>query len=55
MIRVPPLREALAAAWLAGLTERPQIAPTDPATRIRLDDTGRAPVIPLRPTGGDRA
>jgi hypothetical protein len=48
------LRDLYAAAWLEGMQQRPQIAPTDPATRIRLDDTGRPPTVPLRPTGGHR-
>jgi hypothetical protein len=40
------LRALYALAYLDGLQRRPQIAPTDPQTRIRLDDTGgprRAP------------
>lgn len=49
------LADALTAAWLEGLNARPDIAPTDPLTRVRLDDTGRAPVVPLRPNRGDRA
>lgn len=54
-MKVPDLRALLALAYIDGLAKRPQIVPTDPATVIRLDDTGRAPVVPLRPTGGDRA
>ena len=46
------LRDLLALAWTAGLTARTP-APAVP-TRVRLDDTGRAPYVPLRPTGGDR-
>lgn len=53
-MRVPDLRALYALAFLEGLQNRPEIAPTDPATRVRLDDTGRAPVVPLRPAGGDR-
>lgn len=54
MSTAPLLRELLAAAYLEGLERRPQIVPTDPLTRVRLDDTGRAPNVPLRPAGGDR-
>jgi len=53
-MRVPDLRGLLALAYLDGLQRRPTIAPTDPLTRVRLDDTDRAPVVPLRPNGGDR-
>lgn len=53
-MRVPDLRALMALAYLDGLQQRPEIAPTGPLTRIRLDDTGRAPVVPLRPAGGDR-
>ena len=48
------LRDLYALAYLEGLQRRPRIAPADPLTRVRLDDTGRAPVVPLRPNGGDR-
>jgi hypothetical protein len=44
----PSLRDLYALAYIQGLADRPTIAPTDPATRVRLDDTGRAPVVPLR-------
>jgi hypothetical protein len=54
-VKVPDLRALYALAYLEGLERRPQIAPTDPATRVRLDDTGRAPIVPLRPAGGARA
>lgn len=48
------LRDLYALAYLDGLRDRPQVAPTDPATVVRLDDTGRAPIVPLRPRGGAR-
>ena len=48
------LRALYALAYLEGLQQRPTIAPTDPTTRIRLDGAARPPVVPLRPTGGDR-
>lgn len=47
------LRDLYALAWLEQLEARTPM-PTGPATRLRLDDTGRAPIVPLRPTGGDR-
>jgi hypothetical protein len=45
------------AAWVEGLRQRtPQPAAvrpvTLPARYVRLDDTGRAPTVPLRPAGG---
>lgn len=46
------LRDLYAAAYLEGLRERPTIAATDPATIVRVDDTGRPPLVPLRPTRG---
>lgn len=51
-MKPPELRSLLALAYLDGINRRPQIAPTDPLTVIRLDDTGRAPVVALRPAGG---
>lgn len=50
----PTLRDLYALAYLAALTQRRQIAPADPATRVRVDDTGRAPFVPLRPAGPAR-
>lgn len=52
-MKAPDLRALLALAWIDGLAARTP-AP-DVTTRVRLDDTGRAPVVPLRPDGGDRA
>jgi hypothetical protein len=53
--RPPPLREALALAYLDGLQRKAAEAAQERAGRtIRLDTPGRAPVVPLRPTGGDR-
>lgn len=51
-MKVPDLRALLALAYLEALNDRPHIAPTDPLTRIRLDDTGRAPIVPLRRNRG---
>jgi hypothetical protein len=53
------LSDAYALAYLEGLGRRPVLRPaqrplTVPPTPIPLDDTGRAPVVPLRPRGGDR-
>jgi hypothetical protein len=48
------LRDLFALAYLDGL-ERRQAAQQRPAQRIPLDDTDRAPVVPLRPAGGDHA
>jgi hypothetical protein len=44
------VRELLALAYLERLREGQQPLPR----RVRLDDTGRAPVVPLTPTGADR-
>lgn len=52
------LAEALLLAWIEGLCTRTPA----PAVRVRasvgervpLDDTGRAPIVPLAPNGGDR-
>jgi hypothetical protein len=47
------------AAWLEGLREvspLPAVRLVElPPRRIPLDDTGRAPTVPLRPDGGDDA
>lgn len=49
------LREYFTAAWLAGLEDKArQEAERRPAQSVRLDGTDRAPLVPLRPTGGDR-
>lgn len=54
-----PLRALLALAYLDKLERRYPLPPLPPAElpmrAPRLDDTGRAPFVPLRPTGGDRA
>jgi hypothetical protein len=51
--RPPPLREALALAYLAGLAEKaPQLPVTGLREVTRLDDTGRAPLVPLRAARG---
>jgi hypothetical protein len=42
------LRTLYALAYLERLRERP-------ARAVPLDDTSRAPIVPLRPNGGDRA
>jgi len=49
------LADAYLAAWIEGLERHPLSVAVRPAGRVPLDDTGRAPVVPLRPTGGDRA
>lgn len=46
------LRDLLALAWIEGLTAKSPAPPLP--TRVRLDDTGRPSVVPLRPAGGDR-
>lgn len=48
------LRELYALAYIEGLQrhERPQEPPAPP---VRLDTPGRAPIVRLRPAGGDRA
>lgn len=47
------------AAWLEGLRNvnpEPAVRLVElPPRRIPLDDTDRAPIVPLRPDGGDRA
>lgn len=51
----PPLRDALALAYLDGLERKAREEATRrPARSVRLDDTGRAPHVALRPNGGDR-
>jgi hypothetical protein len=42
------LRDLYALAYLEGLQDRPDITPTDPATTIPADDTGRAALVRLR-------
>lgn len=46
------------AAWLDGLQQRtpePAVRRVDSlAELVRVDDTGRAPLVPLRPADGDR-
>lgn len=51
---IPPhLRDLFALAYLAAL--HPPVLPVaDLPQRVSLDDTGRAPIVPLRPAGGDR-
>lgn len=45
-------------AWLDGLRTRgpePAVRPVElPARHVPLDDTGRAPLVPLRAAGGPR-
>jgi hypothetical protein len=41
------LRELYALAWLDGLERRTPQPPSGPQTRLRLDDTGRPPYVPL--------
>jgi len=45
------LRALYALAYLERLRDGQEPLPR----RVRLDDTGRAAVVPLRPAGGDRA
>jgi hypothetical protein len=40
------LRDLYALAWLEQLEARTPM-PTGPETRLRLDDTGRPPIVPL--------
>lgn len=42
------LRDLYAAAWLEGLAARTP-PPPGPIPLVRLDTTGRSPVVPLRP------
>lgn len=56
----PMLRALYAAAWLRGLevkvaTTGDVVAVSTRRRHVPLDDTGRAPIVPLRPAGGDRA
>jgi hypothetical protein len=49
----PVLRALFAAAYLAEL--RPTVLPvSERAPLVRLDDTGRPVIVPLRRAGGDR-
>lgn len=47
------LADALLHAWVGGLGRSLPAGP--PAEPVRLDDTGRAPLVRLRPAGGVRA
>lgn len=50
---MPDLRGLLALAYIEGLQQKCPLPPvrvvTSPAQRVVLDDTGRAPNVPLRP------
>lgn len=47
------LRDLFAAAYLEGLEAKARLHPLSaPVPVIPLDDTGRAPVVPLRPDRG---
>jgi len=47
-MKVPDLASLLLLAYIEGLQNRPDITPTDPATIVRADDTGRAALVRLR-------
>lgn len=49
IVTAPDLRDAYTRAWIDGLHRKADQRPTErPAQPVRLDDTGRAPVVPLR-------
>ena len=55
MIDTRSLRDLFAAAYIEGLEQKARLHPlSTPTPVVPLDDTGRAPVVPLRPNGGDR-
>jgi hypothetical protein len=48
------LRDLMALAYLDGIERKARESAAERLTRhVRIDDTGRAPVVPLRPNGAD--